>query len=87
MSSLPPVTKDYLHTPQGDLSTHITITDHAHNPFNTHHDITTMTSPSHTAQPDTTDQSDTPTECPTPNPPHTHGYTSLPLPELRQQEI
>ena len=74
-------------TPQGDSSTHITITDHAHNPFNTHHESALTSLPSHNTQPSTTDHNDMPANCPTPTPLHSHGYTSLPLPELRQQEI
>ena len=87
MSPLPSVTKDYLHTPPGDSSTHNIITNHAHNPFHTPHSSTTMTSLSHTAQPTITDPTDIPNTHPNSNPPRTHGYTPISLPDLRPQEI
>ena len=87
MSSLQPVIEDCLHTPQGDPPIHTTIIDHTHNPFTPHHDPSLTSPPTCNAQPRTIYHDDVPADCPTPIPSHSHGYTSLPLPELRQQEI
>ena len=74
--------------PQGDHSTHThtTIINHAHNLFNTRHE---STSPSQTptAHPTMIFPADMPTKCPTSIPSNIHGYTSLQLPELNQQDI
>ena len=85
MSSLQHVTKDCLHMPQGDQSTH-TI-DHAHNPFNPHHESTSSSLTTLNAHLPTIYPDDAPTDCPTSIPSNSHRYTSLPLPELNQQDI
>ena len=87
MRSLQQVTEDCLHTPQGDHSIHTTIIDHAHNPFNPHHESTLPSLTTPNAHPPTIFPDDTPTDCPTPIPSNLHSYTSLPLPELNQQDI
>ena len=73
--------------PQGDQHIHNTIIDHAHNPSNPCH---ASSLPSHTmptAHSIMIPPNNMPTNCPTTIPSNLHGYTTLPLPELTQQDI